>query len=365
MCSSLPATRASRVRAGAVARGRGGGAAWRRSFFASPKGRLELERLNATRETLALGEESAGERRESAEAHEAFGRAEERASALERELESAAGKAARRDASRGAGASEARGQGGGGARRRVSRKRRKRTSARSRSSAEAKRAARDAVVAKKDARAATAAAEEETRENRAPESFRERAPRTQARLQKATAILRRRALPIRGDQETRAPPPKPPPRRRASRSRASSGMSRRRARSDHLGERAERLEADLRVASDAKSALLEERASRVSETEAKRVEMEQTAEAWKREAFDKLTQTFEADLERARFERDRAEDARAELAERLAQSESRNERAFDASLPKTTPGGVVSDAVVSDAVGYDAVSIVPNTPGST
>ena len=176
------------------------------------------------------------------------------------------------------------------------------------------------------------------------------------RVSKSAAIKKHRA---------RAPPPTPPPRRRASRSRASSGTSRRaRARSDHLGERAERLEADLRVASDAKSALLEERALRISETEAKRVEMEQTAEAWKREAFDKRIQTFEADLERARFERDRAEDARAELAERLAQSESRNERAFDASPPKTTPGGVVSDSVVSDAVVSDSVSFVPNTPGS-
>ena len=91
-------SRHARVAASAQAHGsrskHGGGAAWRRSFFASLKGRLELERLNATRETLALKEERAGERRESAEAHEAFGRAEERASALERELESAAGKAA-------------------------------------------------------------------------------------------------------------------------------------------------------------------------------------------------------------------------------------------------------------------------------
>jgi chromosome segregation ATPase len=132
-----------------------------------------------------------------------------------------------------------------------------------------------------------------------------------------------------------------------------------RARGDHLGERAERLESDLRAAADAA------RLERV-ESEARAAEARREAEATRtkferetRETFERL-ERLEKDLTRVSAERDRAEMKRLELEEKMERLSLSGASYGALTTPTTKSEKNFDDGVNGDA--DDSVSFVANTP---
>jgi chromosome segregation ATPase len=131
-----------------------------------------------------------------------------------------------------------------------------------------------------------------------------------------------------------------------------------RARGDHLGERAERLESDLRAAADAARLERVESEARAAEArreaEATRIEFERET----RETFERL-ERLEKDLTRVSAERDRAEMKRLELEEKMERL-SLSGASYGALTTPTTKSEKNFGDVVGDA--DDSVSFVANTP---